>query len=149
MSHRHARNTDGCECWLAFAVLILASCADGAGVGAHSETVTTDTGTPQSAIARFLDNPGDPKNWRWLCKAAAEGNGAAQYTVGVRYRDGLPPVARNPRRAYRWFTAAVRSGLPAAAIARDDLVRSMPETEREALRKDRRVPSEADCADGG
>lgn len=136
---------------LAVAVLLTASCTESVDVGSesHPSSVTTDSGARQPAIARFLDDPGDPNNWRWLCKAAAEGNSAAQYTVGVRYRDGLPPVARDTGRAYRWFTAAVRNGLPAAAIARDGLTQSIPEAARKSLRTDKKPPTEADCARTG
>jgi TPR repeat protein len=96
-----------------------------------------------------LNDPTDPENWRWLCKAAADGNSAAQYTVAVRYRDGLPPVARNVGRAYRWFTAAVRNGLSAAAVARNDLQKSIPEADLKALRDDKKPLTEADCAENG
>jgi hypothetical protein len=138
---------------LAVAVLLTASCTESAvvddGSGSRPSSVTPESGAPQSAIARFLSDPGDPGNWRWLCKAAAEGNSAAQYTVGVRYRDGLPPVTRDTGRAYRWFTAAVRNGLPAAAIARDGLTQSIPEAALKSLRADKKLPTEADCASTG
>lgn len=129
------------------AVLLSASCTESVGVGpgpAPAPAASPDTG--QSAIARFLNAPTDPGNWRWLCKAAADGNSAAQYTIAVRYRDGLPPVARNVGRSYRWFTAAVRSGLSAAAVARDDLQKSIPDADLKALRDDKRSLTEADCA---
>jgi len=135
---------------IAVAAVLAASCTEGAGVGpGPTPTPATTPDTGQSAIARFLDDPTDPGNWRWLCKAAAGGNSAAQYTIAVRYRDGLPPVARDAGRAYRWFTAAVRNGLSAAAVARDDLQKSIPEADLKALRDAKKPLAEADCANNG
>lgn len=105
-------------------------------------TAAAESGNP---LARFLDDPTNPESWRWLCQAAAGGNTAAQYTVAIRYRDGLPPVSRDVERAYRWLTAATRNGLSAAALARDDLARSIPETKLADLRKEKRTASETDC----
>jgi len=108
--------------------------------GSHA----SDAGT---AYTMFMKNPTSREGWRRLCRAAAEGHAAAQYTIAVRYRDGLPPVSRNLTRAYLWFSAARQSGLTAAAIARDDLEKTMSEDQLAEMRTEGKTVGEADCTE--
>jgi TPR repeat protein len=97
------------------------------------------------SFAMFMNDPTNRESWRWLCRAAAGGHTAAQYIVGVRYRDGLPPVTQDLPRAFLWFTAAQKAGLTAAALAREDVARRLPVGEAAALDEDFVPPTEADC----
>lgn len=142
-----------------FAVLLLGSCATDCGSGAPCDATAgapaatsersarTDNPEADVAVARFMNDPTNPDSWPWLCLAAARGNTAAQYTVAVRYRDGLPPVERNTTRAYRWFTAAIRNGLSAAALARSDMQKSIPDRTLAELRREKRAANKSDCAE--
>ena len=64
------------------------------------------------------------------------------------YRDGLPPVAQNLPRAYLWFTTAAKGGLTAAALAREEVGKRLPEDAVSSLRKRSRPLTEADCRKG-
>lgn len=142
---------------MAFAVLLAGSCAPTCGPGtscdaksgatatAAENSANSDNADAKVAFAQFMNDPTNPDSWQWLCRAAAGGNSAAQYTVAIRYRDGVPPVARNTAQSYRWFTAAIRSGLSAAVLARDELQKSIPDKTLALLRDEKRPVTEADC----
>jgi TPR repeat protein len=125
--------------------LLAAACAQ------ERETPEPAVSPSQANInfAMFMNDPTNRDSWRWLCRAAAGGHTAAQYIVGVRYRDGLPPVAQNLPRAFLWFTAARKGGLTAAALAGEDVAKRLPEGEAASLLKDFAPPTEADCREGG
>ena len=110
-----------------------------------SDTRPADRGDADTYFAMYLNDPANRESWRWLCRAAASGHSAAQYTVAVRYRDGLPPVRRDLGRAFRWFSAARTQGLTAAALAREDLAKRMPQEDVAALRKQSRTMTAVDC----
>lgn len=114
---------------------------------ASDEPAKSSTSDAGKAFATFMNNPTSQEGWRGLCRAAAEGHIAAQYTIAVRYRDGLPPVTRNLTRAYLWFSAARQGGLSAAAIARDDLEKSMTEDQLAEMRAEGKTVGEADCTE--
>ena len=111
-------------------------------------TPPTNASGGEAAFLKFLEDPANTKSWRWLCSAAAEGHTAAQFTVGVRYRDGLPPVTQNLPRAFLWFKAAETGGLTAAVLAREAVQKQLPDDAVEALRKRSGPLTEADCREG-
>lgn len=127
----------------AVGLLLIAACAQ------EPETPAPEPAANASGadadFARFMNDPTNPKSWRWLCRAAAGGHTAAQFTVAVRYRDGLPPVAQNLPHAFLWFMAAQKSGLTAAVLAREGVEKRLPEDEVEILRKRSDPLTEADC----
>lgn len=133
--------------------LLLTACAPDCGPGPDCREARAEApAKPRRAdadkhIAMFMKDPANEDAWRWLCRAAADGHTAAQYTVAVRYRDGLPPVEQDIERAFLWFSAAQRGGLTAAAAARADMVAKLDEAEREALRELEAAAIEADCAE--
>lgn len=125
------------------AVLLTAACASEQ--DAPEPPPAVGRSDADTYFAMFVNDPTNRDGWRWLCRAATGGHAAAQYTVGVRYREGMPPVTRNASRAYLWFAAASRSGLTAATLAAEQVAKTLPEARLEKLRKESRSPAEADC----
>jgi hypothetical protein len=130
----------------AVGLLLIAACAQEPEPPAPEPVVGVSRA--DADFARFMNDPTNPESWRWLCRAAVGGHTAAQFTVAVRYRDGLPPVAQNLPRAFLWFTAAQKSGLTAAVLAREEVEKRLPEDKVEALRKRSKPLAEADCRQG-
>jgi len=130
----------------AVVLLLFAACAQEPETPAPKPVA--DVSRADADFARFMNDPTNPQSWRWLCRAAVGGHTAAQFTVAVRYRDGLPPVEQNLPRAFLWFTAARKSGLTAAVLAREDVEKRLPEDEVETLRKRSAPLTEADCRQG-
>lgn len=96
-------------------------------------------------FAMYLVNPAADGSWRWLCRAAFNGHAPAQYALAVRYRDGTSAIAPNPLRAHAWFTRAMEQELAAAALAREELAKSMTPKQVEWAAKVLDTMTEADC----
>ena len=112
---------------------------------APANSPNTGVSKAEAFFAMYLKDPSNEGSWRWLCRAAANGYAPAQYALAVRYRDGSSTAAPNPVRAHAWFTQAQGSGLSAAAIAREELAKTMSDKQLEWAGKLREFLSEADC----
>jgi len=99
----------------------------------------------EAFFVRYLHDPSNEGSWQWLCRAAANGYAPAQYALAVRYRDGSSSAAPNSIRAHAWFTLAQQNGLTAAAIAREELAKTMTKKQLEWSGTVRTLISEADC----
>jgi TPR repeat protein len=125
------------------ALLLLTACAS---EPAPTNPASAETsGDADTYFAMFVSDPTNRDSWQWLCRAAAGGIPAAQYNVGIRYRNGLPPVAQDPSRAYLWLTAASRNGLTAGTVAAEAVAKSLPERQLDDLRKRTAPLTQADC----
>lgn len=70
-----------------------------------------------------LVNP--PVAYRWLCRAADQGNSDALYQLGVSFRYGIDGLPIAPARAYVWYSLAAQSGYHRAKIHRQELLKEM------------------------
>lgn len=96
-------------------------------------------------FAMYLIDPAADGSWQWLCRAAFNGHAPAQYALAVRYRDGTSSIAPNPLRAHAWFTRAMEQELTAAALAREELAKTMSPKQVEWAGKVLDTMTEADC----
>lgn len=96
-------------------------------------------------FAMYLVDPTADGSWQWLCRAAFNGHAPAQYALAVRYRDGTASVAPNALRAHAWFTRAMEKELAAAALAREELAKTMTPKQVEWAGKVLDTMTEADC----
>jgi hypothetical protein len=99
----------------------------------------------EAFFAMYLVDPAADGSWQWLCRAAYYGHAPAQYALGVRYRDGTSSIAPNPLRAHAWFTRAMQKELAAAALAREELAKTMTPKQVEWAGKVLDTMTESDC----
>jgi hypothetical protein len=99
----------------------------------------------EAFFAMYLVDPAADGSWQWLCRAAFNDHAPAQYALAVRYRDGTSSIAPNPLRAHAWFTRAMEKELAAAALAREELVKTMTPKQVEWAGKVLDTMTEADC----
>jgi hypothetical protein len=76
----------------------------------------------------YLVDPTADGSWQRL--AARPSTVMRRRTPAVRCRDARP-IAPNPLRAHAWFTRAMEKELAAAALAREELVKTMTPTQVE------------------
>ena len=60
----------------------------------------------------------------WYRKAAAQGNAAAQFNLGMMYQNG-EGVLKDPVLAYMWFSLSAARGKSNAVTQRDNLAKSL------------------------
>ena len=99
----------------------------------------------EAFFAMYLVDPAADGSWQWLCRAAFNGHAPAQYALAVRFRDGTSSIAPNPLRAHAWFTRAMEKELAAAALAREELAKTMTPKQVEWAGKVLDTMTESDC----
>jgi TPR repeat protein len=76
-------------------------------------------------LSILADRKGDQEGAaRWLEKAASAGHAASRVLLGQRYAEGNG-VAKDPVRAYAWYTRAIAARVPNAGKLRDQLAATM------------------------
>jgi hypothetical protein len=72
------------------------------------------SGDPRSQYVLYGYSKPAAIKWRWLCRAAMNGDPAARFVMASYYIDGAEPVEKDYIQAYMWLTLSAHAAMDAA-----------------------------------
>jgi len=67
-------------------------------------------GKAEAQLQLYWNNPGDEQAFKWLCRAADQGNTEARYRLGLLYENGSGGAPKDPIDAYMWYRLSAHTG---------------------------------------